>query len=757
MEWVRTAPELVAHSPQFAQRLMTVTSRVLGPAEHRGSDDMLYHLIRDVDQQAAGRRAARSLPLRTALRPWLLVALLIAAAWGLTRVPGLELPRLALRFAAPILDVPPVTTTRLAVAPGDASVVQGKPLELVVRARNLPSDGDGVTIIYTKDGQNWSQAAMLPDDDDAGGDHAGPAGLPTPTSDADRSRRGGTAGGTVGGGGEDGEGGDRGGRFTFTLGAIDRDVRYYVTAGDATTRHYRVKVLRTPSVSYFVVRYTYPAHALRPPLTVTNTDGLIEAPAGTEALVTIAATEPLQSAQLRVGGQRVLMSRVAGEGDQVRQARVRVEKDLPYELDLISAREVAGGGPPTARVRAVPDAAPLVRLLQPADSLRLNPREIVPLTYEALDDYGIDALAISVQPNSGAATVVPLPVRGDPRRQEDTYDLDLATMKLRVGDIVTVTVTARDRSQKAGDSEPLQILVSPRSVDVDTHVRVSELNAAADMAVVVEDELEQAAAAMEEAEREKSGNATLAIAAGARANRHLSSAAELAALVRQSLLRAAVRGDTPELSTAIATWVDAYQLTSSLTEAIFRQKGMSSLAAPARGGGDDQVRDLLRRLLDGSRKSRDELKTVSQGEQAAALLADRENLRASEQGRDDADHRSDANDDDDDRDDGHKGKDGGKERGRSKDRDEPKDKRDGKDRGAAGRRRETLQRARAEIAEGVKRLGLAPKDGGLDDRLRERVGAAEGLVKSKRPVNFVEAVVAAAPGRRVARRCSTSG
>ena len=74
MEWVDAAERIERHNPQFGQRLVTVTSRVLGPAEHRGSDDMLRELLRDVDRQAAGQDPAKLLPLRRVARPWLAFA-----------------------------------------------------------------------------------------------------------------------------------------------------------------------------------------------------------------------------------------------------------------------------------------------------------------------------------------------------------------------------------------------------------------------------------------------------------------------------------------------------------------------------------------------------------------------------------------------------------------------------------------------------------------------------------------------------------
>src|SRR4051794_40444359 len=59
VDWAAGAADLEAHGAPFGESLMTVTSRVLGAPEHRGSDEMLVHVLRDVDRQAAQGRRTR--------------------------------------------------------------------------------------------------------------------------------------------------------------------------------------------------------------------------------------------------------------------------------------------------------------------------------------------------------------------------------------------------------------------------------------------------------------------------------------------------------------------------------------------------------------------------------------------------------------------------------------------------------------------------------------------------------------------------
>lgn len=690
VDWAEAADRIERHSPQFGQRLVTVASRVLGPAEHRGSDDMLRELLRDVDRQVAAQDATALLPLRRIARPWLVFMAAVVAGLGLARVPALGMDVLVTRFLVPLADVEPVTTTYLEVLTGARDVIQSEPLRVEAHVANV---GTGVVSLHVSEdgGGHWSRSTMLPMNDEASLLAGGASTAPS-TPGLQLSSRGDPA--RVRPAAHDAT------RYAFTLASVDRDLRYRVTAGDATSRTYTVRVRRPPAVERFRVHYEYPAHTGRAALTVVNTDGVIEAPTGTRATLTIVATEPLDDALLTFAGERTMMrppaageplpaadAAAAAEG-RVRQASFVVRKDGKYELVLISDREVPGGGPGTTTVRATPDGKPLVRLSQAGDNLRLHPREILPLGYEALDDYGIGRLVLRAQVNSAAPLDVPIPLQPDPRRQADEHEFDLATMPLGIGDVVTLRLVATDRAGQSAASEAVQVLVSPRSVDLATYQRVEELNSAAALAATLHENLTAAAQALDEVDREAAAKSLAYLAARNRATRALAGAAESATLMRQSLYRAVVNSRSPELSTTLSSWIDVAQVQSWLAEDLFRRGG-----APK--GMGDESRGLLGRSLETTRVLRDELKAVAAGERAAAVLADRENLLASQRKADAA--------------------------------QDPEVKQ---------RLVQTLQRAQEDIAAGAKEIGLDPAAGDLDAQLKARVDGAAALLAAKQPVDF---------------------
>jgi hypothetical protein len=641
VDWVETAGSIERQNPRFAQRLVTVTSRMLGSPDHRGSDEILSHLLREVDLQTGLERRRKLLYLRGAAGPWAVLFATISVAIALSQVPGLGMVRLGLRFAAPFANVPPVTTTQLAIAPGDCDILQSEPLHIDAHARHL---GDNpLWLFITDDDAHWSRYTM----DDAGG-----------------------------------------GNFGFTLNTVARDLHYYLQGGDASTPRYTIRVKRPPAVAQFRVRYTYPAYTGRPPFSVTNTDGLLEAPAGTEAMLTIVATEPLQSALLTFGGEKVLMERTGLEN--VRQVKLPIRKDASYELDLISTREVHGSGPAKMQIRATPDHPPLARLIQSGQSLRLNPRDILPLSYQALDDYGLDALTVHAQANGTEVTQMPLRMSGDRRRQEDTVNFDLAFLRLSIGDVLTLKLVARDSAGQETESEPLHVLIAPRSIDLGTHERIDELTAAARFCAALADEMDAAGKSLDEAETKGDRRSAAYLASAGRANRHLTSASEAATLLRQSLLRTLAHGGSTELSVAITGWADAAQGQAQLADDLFRQGGSSTGMAGA-------PRDKLRRGAEQARELYSQLRTLAQGERAAAVLADRDNLQASQTMPPPAD---------------------------------PK---------AADRFAKTLQRARDDVAAGATEIGVNAGAADVEQQLRGRADAATGLVHSRQPVQFAAA------------------
>ena len=626
---------------RFQQRLVTVASRSLGAADYRGSDEILSILMRQVGQEIAAKPSNQFVSPQPALLSWFVCMALVIANIALLRVANLRYADLAIRFLNPLTHVPAVTTTQLAVSPGDLDIVQSQPL--VIRA-DVSRLGDSSVILYLQeDQQPRSRMVMTP----AGG-----------------------------------------GSYTCSIAAVDRDIHYYITGGDARSPDYTIRVLRRPVVAQFKIHYDYPAYTRLPPMDTANSDGRIEAPAGSKVLLTVVATEPLQAALLTLGNDRLLMEH--GGDPFSRQASFVLNTDVKYSLDLISTREVAGTGPDGTAVRALPDLPPQVRLARAGDSLRLNPRDIVPVWYEALDDYGLASLAIRAQVNGQEPVERQVKVWGDPRRQQDVVNFDLATLPLGMGDVVSLTMSATDTAGHSAASAPLEVIISPRSVDLDAYERISELRDAVQLAQLLGSQFEDATKAQNEADGQSDRQSPAYLSANSRADRAFSAAAQTATLLRQALLRATTHSGSALLSVGLAQWIDTAEIESAAAEDAFRLSG-------AKGGLPSPQKDRLRDAIEQGRALLSHLTTVQQGEQATALLADVENLHAT-QGR-----------------------------------PVPKDD-------ATRRRwRETIERMRQDIGAEAGRAGFDANAGDLENQLRSRVQAAQDVLSAIHPIDFASA------------------
>jgi hypothetical protein len=640
-DWVAAAQDIEGRGASFSQRLVTVVSQQLGRPEHRGSDELLEQLSREVSEGVAQEDATRLVPAATVARPWLAVVLVAILTAGLCLIPSFGLPRLMARFFQPLAVVPAVTTTRLEIKPGKTDVVEGQPLTITAKVQRLGESS--VTLHVSNDSQSWTTWPM-------------PA--------------------------------NRNGDYAYTLGSVDRDLSYYVTGGDATSLTYPVRVLHIPSVTEFRIHYQYPAYTGRSPLTVSNTDGLVEAPTGTQATIEARSTQPLAEATIALGTERLAMTQTPDP--TVRQAKLAVNKDQPYELLMVARNGVHGSGPNTTAIRATADRPPLVRLVSPADDLRLSPHDILPLQYEALDDYGLSSLSAQVQMNSQPPWPMAIKLRGDVRHQAGFYNLDLALLKPSIGDVVSVWMQAKDTSGQLSISEVRHILISPRSIDMNTHQRIAELTTASQLAEALNTELNAAGQVLDQAVGQGDHLSEAYLAAVAGANRHVAVASETAVLLRQSLLRAIVHSAGSGQSVALADLVDSAQVCAGVTEDLIG-------AQPDRKNADRLDRAKLNETTNDSRRLVESLHTLSFAEQAGAVLADRENLAASEK------------------------------------QPAPKEKE------AADRLKETRGRAQQDINEAATALKLNPQAGDLDAQLQRMIQAGTDLTRSQQPVDFVGA------------------
>jgi hypothetical protein len=572
--WVEVAARIEDGDPRFEQSLLTVVSQFAGDPAARGSDQILYHLQREVELRLSSTPQRAAVRTAGAIAPWLCCLGLLAAAWGLRGVPRLGVGQLVERLILPYAGIGPVTTTQLAVWPGDRDVVQSQPLQIDATVDHLI--GDSVFLNLNTQG-DWYRVVM----DSSDGAH-----------------------------------------FRYLVSSIDRDVRYFVVAGDAQSPTFLARVLRRPSVSQFRVSYEYPEYVRRAPANLTNTDGLIEAPAETRVTLTAVCTENLQSALLSIGDEKILMSRTSDPAS--RTATFVVTKDARCALDLISERDVAGSGPPGMRIHPLVNQPPIARLFQAGQELRLTPRDQVSLTYQAGDDYALNSLALRVRINNAPPVDLPIALLGNHRGQKGIVRLDLAQLPLKLGDKATVCTVAQDSAGQTSTSGALQIDISARPVDLDTEQRVTELQAAGALATKLIADLDAARQAIAQTDAGPDKQSSAFAAASAQANLSLANASESATLLRQCLCRTILHTRTSAQCVALCQWSDSAQMLAQTADQLFQLRGDTE-------GTSQPLDPQLQRSLDRAHFLADVVTKAWEAQLAAVLLAEREDLAAAKQ------------------------------------------------------------------------------------------------------------------------------
>jgi hypothetical protein len=253
-----------------------INSVLLAEDPHQVSPELVQMAIHEAARRAGRLDINRSVSLRD-LRKWGialgLAALLLAAMFGFQ---GKPMKRGLLAIFAPTRYVPTEGTIRiLDVQPGDATRFAGEQVTIEARVDNPGAKELAARVLL------------------AGASEPRPmiAGLATASP---------------------GQAGPGNATFTCSLGVVDQDVEYAVRIGDTRwpldKPYYRLTVIKRVEVKGLDLQYNYLPYTGMKSKTVTNADGAIEAPMGTQVAVKLrlSANVPLVSLEMQ-GGSTLTM------------------------------------------------------------------------------------------------------------------------------------------------------------------------------------------------------------------------------------------------------------------------------------------------------------------------------------------------------------------------------------------------------------------------------------------------------------------
>ncbi|HRQ90815.1 MAG TPA: hypothetical protein PLA50_18645, partial [Bacteroidia bacterium] len=201
-------------------------------------------------------------------------------------------------------------------------------------------------------------------------------------------------------------------RFSLSFPSVEEAFAYRVRAGGAVSRYFDVAVVDPPAVERLTIRYDFPDYTGLPDaesVSEAGGTGEIRALAHTRVTVVAAFNKPVAKADLRFGEGSPLPESVVEGQSATWQFELVPAMRGSWQLDLADAEGFVNR-PATYPVEVLPDRAPAVRILTPAQrEIRVKPTEILPLDLAIDEDFGIADLVLLATPEGASAVERPQP------------------------------------------------------------------------------------------------------------------------------------------------------------------------------------------------------------------------------------------------------------------------------------------------------------------------------------------------------------
>ena len=198
--------------------------------------------------------------------------------------------------------------------------------------------------------------------------------------------------------------------------------------------------------------YRYPAYTGRPERKVPGSDGSVQAPRGTEVLLSTRSDRPVKGAQVAVEGADPKARRVVAlavkDGRELSGAFL-VEEPGSYRFQFTEGERMVVNGPPIP-VAVEPDAFPEVAISAPTGEVEVAADARVHVEWNASDDFGLADLTLVVKAPGGDEERRVLRSLAPARRDAGTFELELAPLRLAEGERLLYWLEVKDNDTVSG-------------------------------------------------------------------------------------------------------------------------------------------------------------------------------------------------------------------------------------------------------------------------------------------------------------------
>lgn len=258
-------------------------------------------------------------------------------------------------------------------------------------------------------------------------------------------------------------------RYGYTLRNVRASLRYRVNIGGSVTPWQRVSVVPRPVVMRVEGVVSPPAYTGLPRAPLRGTDGSVRALIGSRVELRVTTSHPVVEASLRLStGLETPLSQAA---DGRLTASFDVNRSGTYAISLLDGRGHTNENPLARPIEAIPDALPVVRIVEPAANRKVGLGTTVPVRFEALDDYGLREVALTYVRNRHGEKqllkrwTVPGPNGGKDTPLRFPFDLIVDKPSFDVGDTIALYAEAVDHGEGEANRKAISAAVRIEVID----------------------------------------------------------------------------------------------------------------------------------------------------------------------------------------------------------------------------------------------------------------------------------------------------
>jgi hypothetical protein len=240
---------------------------------------------------------------------------------------------------------------------------------------------------------------------------------------------------------------------------LQQDYDYYLSAGDAATERFTIKVLHPPAITVDAIAYHYPPYTRIADRRLERQGGDIREREGTEVTIYATANQEIKDAKIDFGSDSVPMN-VQGS-KAVGRFTLRLAEDDPpraehesYQLRFTARSGKPNRWPSRYAVEVIPDQKPEVELLAPQEAeVQLAQDGRLEIRVRAKDpDFALRRVALQASQGERTLSIPPLlsqPAPKEPWQGEfqGTYVFEPTKLRLKAGTRVAYWAEAEDNKE----------------------------------------------------------------------------------------------------------------------------------------------------------------------------------------------------------------------------------------------------------------------------------------------------------------------